>query len=94
MTKELRKADQIIRMAQDSDAEGIEFTEVMSGYINTEDQVNTGNDATNFSVATDAAQAAGSTARFFLSCHAWDTDECTRSILPGTQADVHSDWSV
>lgn len=63
-------------MAVDSEAEGIEFTEVMSGFINTEDQVDTGDVSSDFSVATDAAQAAGSSARFFLSCHAWDTDEC------------------
>ena len=81
MSKELRRADGIIQMAIDSKAEGIEFTEVMSGYINTEDQVDTGNDASDFAVATDAAKAAGSTARFFLSCHAWDTDECMSSCL-------------
>jgi hypothetical protein len=76
MSKELRKADRIIQMAADSEAEGIEFTEVMSGYIDTEDQVNTGDETSDFSVATDAAKAAGSAASFFLSCHAWDTDEC------------------
>ncbi|KIW32573.1 uncharacterized protein PV07_04103 [Cladophialophora immunda] len=74
-SKDLYKAERIVHMAVESEAEGIEFTEVMAGYINTEDQVDTGNATSDFVVATDAARAAGSTARFFLSCHAWDTDE-------------------
>ncbi|EHY60577.1 hypothetical protein ABEF92_002714 [Exophiala dermatitidis] len=75
MSKELRKADRIIDLARASESEGIEFAEVMTGFINIEDQVDTGNEASDFAVATDAAQAAGSSARFFLNCHAWDTDQ-------------------
>ncbi|KAF2103993.1 cholesterol oxidase [Rhizodiscina lignyota] len=66
--KELRHAENLIYNSINSSAEGIEFTEVMSGYINCEDDVK------DFQIASDAAQAAGSTARFFLSCHAWNTD--------------------
>ena len=69
MPKELRKAERLIRHAIDSDAEGIAFTELMTGFINVEDEVS------DFQTAYNAAQAAGSSARFFLSCHAWDTDD-------------------
>jgi hypothetical protein len=69
MPKELRLADQLITDAIDSKANGIVFTEVMSGFINTQDEVD------DFDIAYDAATAAGSSARFFLSCHSWNTNQ-------------------
>lgn len=80
---ELRKAERLVKEAVHSAAEGIEFTEVMSGYINVQDDVE------DFKIAADAAAAAGSSARFFLSVHAWNTDKLVEleshpTMLTGT----------
>jgi hypothetical protein len=64
-----RTAFLTIKDAKDSSAQGIEFTEVMAGFINVEDDVE------DFNIAYNSAAASGSAARFFLSVHAWDTDE-------------------
>ncbi|KAI9881655.1 MAG: hypothetical protein M1823_006634, partial [Watsoniomyces obsoletus] len=62
MPQELGKADQLVRKCISAKTQGIEFTELMSGFMNTTDDVD------DFHVAYDAAMAAGSSARFFLSC--------------------------
>ena len=69
MARELSLAHDLITKSTRAKTQGVQFTELMSGFINTGDNVK------DFDVAYDAALAAGSTARFFLSCHAWDTDD-------------------
>jgi hypothetical protein len=58
----------MIRAADDAAKLGIEFAEVMSGYINP------AGDVTDFNEAADAGRSADAGARFFLSCRAWDTN--------------------
>ena len=83
MSQELSLAQQLIQKSINAKTQGIEFTELMSGFINTKDDVE------DYHVAYDAATAAGSSARFFLSCHAWDTDDLVKldehsAMLTGT----------
>lgn len=83
MNEELSTASQLIEKSTVDQTQGIEFTELMSGYINVQDVVD------DFHTAFDSAMAAGSSARFFLSCHAWDTDDLVNlndhsAMLTGT----------
>ena len=83
MPQELSLAQEVIQRSIKAKAQGIEFTELMSGFINTKDEVE------DFDVAYDAAMAAGSAARFFLSCRAWNTNSLVNlddhsAMLTGT----------
>ncbi|KAK5676539.1 hypothetical protein LTS10_010840 [Elasticomyces elasticus] len=69
MAGNLKTAYDTIKAAAASDAQGIQFTEVMSGFITIEDEIE------DFDIAYNAAASAGSSARFFLSVHAWDIDD-------------------
>lgn len=83
MPKELDVASKLIQTSISTKAQGIGFTELMSGFINTKDEVD------DFDIAYDSAMAAGSTARFFLSCRSWNTDDLVKfndhpAMLTGT----------
>jgi hypothetical protein len=68
---------EIIKDAQASSKKGVEFTEVMTGYMYV------GDDIEDFDTAANAAEGLGSSARIYLSVHAWDTDTCgSTSFLP------------
>ena len=69
MPQPLKKAYDTVRAAGDAGAEGIQFTEVMSGFVTLEEGID------DFNIAYNAAVGAGSSARFFLSVHAWNTDD-------------------
>jgi choline dehydrogenase-like flavoprotein len=74
---------EIIKDAQASSKKGVEFTEVMTGYMYV------GDDIEDFDTAANAAEGLGSSARIYLSIHAWDTDtlisrEDHRAMLTGT----------
>ena len=69
LTPELQYATQIIEESRRSNALGIAFSQVMEGYIYA------GGDIEDFSVAAEVAHGVSSSARFFLSVHAWDTTE-------------------
>lgn len=83
MDKALQRAHDTVQEAVKASSQGIAFTEVMSGFINVQDQVE------DYDVAYNSAAAAGSSARFFLSVHAWNTDQLIGledhpSMLTGT----------
>ena len=83
MSQELIIANKLVQSSIIKKTQGIEFTELMSGFINTDDECD------DFHVAYDAAMASGSNARFFLSCRAWDTDDLVKlddhsAMLTGT----------
>lgn len=63
-----RRALAIIKDAQAGSKRGLEFTEIMSGFMYM------GDDIEDFEIAADAAKASAMSARFFLSVHAWDID--------------------
>lgn len=63
-----RKSVAAVRQAQAASLEGAQFSEIMSGYLYM------GNDIEDYVIAANAAKGAESSARFFLSVHAWDTD--------------------
>jgi hypothetical protein len=69
LTPDLQFTTQIIEESQRSNALGTAFSEVMEGYIYA------GGDIQDFNVAADAARGVSSSARFFLSVHAWDTTQ-------------------
>ena len=69
LTPDLQHATQIIDNAQTSNAPGTAFSEVMEGYIYA------GGDIEDFSIAAESARGVSSSARFFLSVHAWETTE-------------------
>jgi hypothetical protein len=69
VTPALQYATQIIEESQKSNALGTAFTEVMDGYIYA------GGDIEDFNVAAEVARGVSSSARIFLSVHAWDTME-------------------
>ena len=57
-----------IKASQDSNSEGIIFTEIMEGFMTDKEDVE------SFTVATNAGQGGANTARFFLSVHSYNTD--------------------
>ena len=67
LNSELQYATQTIEDQQRNNALGTAFSEVMEGYIYA------GDDIEDFSVAAEVAHGGSSSARFFLSVHAWDT---------------------
>ena len=69
LTPDLQHATQIIDNAQTSNAPGTAFSEVMEGYIYP------GGEIDDFRIAAEAARGVSSSARFFLSVHAWETTE-------------------
>ena len=69
MEDDLQHAYDIIQAAKNSAEKGIGFAEVMSGYIDCE------NNTEDYDVAYESGFAAESSAHFFLSVHAWSTDE-------------------
>jgi hypothetical protein len=66
---DLQHATQIIEDSQRNNALGTTFSEVMEGYIHA------GGDIEDFKVAEEVARGVSSSARFFLSVHAWDTTQ-------------------
>lgn len=79
----LKRAHDTVHQALNCSSQGIAFTQVMSGFMNVEDDVK------DFDVAFDSGTAAGATARFFLSVRAWNTDNLVGlkehpSMLTGT----------
>jgi hypothetical protein len=70
LTPDLKAAIEIIEDAKRSTNSGTEFTEVMEGFIHV------GGEIEDFAVAEETARGASSSARFFLSVHAWDMDTC------------------
>lgn len=48
---------------------GVEFAEVMTGFIHVGDNVD------DFDIATELARSRGESARFFLNVKSWDTSE-------------------
>jgi len=67
-------AEKMINDAEAAKTEGIEFTEVMSGYIYL------GDDIQEFDIAAKQAEASCENARFFLTVHAWNMDTCKRPL--------------
>ncbi|KAL1999346.1 hypothetical protein VTN02DRAFT_4657 [Thermoascus thermophilus] len=63
-----RRALAIIKDVQAGFKRGFEFTEIMSGFMYV------GDDIEDFEIAADAAKASDTSARLFLSVHAWDID--------------------
>jgi hypothetical protein len=68
LTPDLNEAVEIIADAQRKESPGMEFTEIMEGFIHP------GGEIVDFKVAENAARGASSSARCFLSVHAWDMD--------------------
>lgn len=68
MVGSLKRAHDTVQEALNSSSQGIAFTEVMSGFINVPDDIE------DYDTAFNSAAAAGATAKFFLSVHAWNTD--------------------
>ncbi len=68
MYKDSSKAESIIKDAENAATIGVEFAEVMTGFIYT------GDDTADFTEAATAGSDADQAARFFLSCRAWDTN--------------------
>ncbi|KAL6302977.1 hypothetical protein BKA93DRAFT_827054 [Sparassis latifolia] len=66
LTRDLKKAIKIINSAKAGDSSGVQFSEVMEGFMYV------GNDIEDFTVAENAARGVSSSARFFLSVHGWD----------------------
>jgi hypothetical protein len=60
----------LIKAAQAASKEGIEFAEIMSGYMYL------GSDIEDYVIAANAAKGSCSSARLFLSVRSWDTDSC------------------
>ena len=75
LTPDLQHATQVIDNAKTSNAIGTAFSEVMEGYIYA------GGDIEDFDIAAEAARGVSSSARFFLSVHAWETTERKNLIL-------------
>jgi hypothetical protein len=101
LAPELQYATQILEESQRSNAPGATFTEVMEGHIYA------GGDIEEFNVAAEVARGVSSSARIFLSVHAWDTKQRKDSIclnLPDvsltrdlhsytkTRPSSHADW--
>ena len=74
LAPELQHATQILEESQRSNVPGTAFTEIMEGYIYA------GGDIEDFNVAAEVARGVSSSARFFLSVHAWDTKQRKNSI--------------
>lgn len=64
----MKHAEKIVDEAQAAKSEGINFTEVMEGFMYIGDEIE------DFTFAADVARAACNSARFYLSVHAWNTD--------------------
>ena len=60
----------VIARAMDHAKAGIEFTEVMSGFIHA------GGEVRGFDDAAQQARSHGEAARFFLTVKSWDVSEC------------------
>jgi hypothetical protein len=71
---ELEATEKLIERANDDKTGGIEFTEVMTGFIHI------GDEALDFEVATEIAKSECENARFFLSVKSWDIRD--RKLLP------------
>lgn len=71
--RSLKKAIKTVEDAQAASKRGLEFTEVMTGFIHI------GGDIDDFEIASNAGKSSAEAARFFLSVHAWDTDTCQYS---------------
>lgn len=74
--EQVTEAEQLIKQAFDTKASGIVFSEVMSGFIHPHDNDQYGEDKESFEVAAKTARGLCESARFFLSCRAWNTDVC------------------
>jgi hypothetical protein len=70
LTPDLKEAIAIIEDAKQSDNSGTGFTEIMEGFIHV------GGEIEDFAIAEEEARGTSSSARFFLSVHAWDMDDC------------------
>ena len=66
--RSLSRARATIKEIDNSGTGGIMFAEVMEG------NVYIGDDIDDFSIAENAGIASGDSLRFFLTCHAWNTD--------------------
>ncbi|KAM0556073.1 hypothetical protein ACHAPJ_006061 [Fusarium lateritium] len=67
--KDMRKLANTIAKAEDNGQAGINFSEVMSGYIHA------GNEIKDFDVAAKIARSQCKGARFFLTVKSWDIDQ-------------------
>ena len=70
LTPDLREAVRTIEGGRRKKCAGTGFSEIMEGFIHV------GSDIEEFGVAEEVAKGASSSARFFLSVHAWDVDNC------------------
>lgn len=70
LDKALNDARTTIKNAKETETKGIEFSEVMEGYLHI------GPDIEDFDVAEYYGKGDATLARFFLTVHAWDTDIC------------------
>jgi hypothetical protein len=78
LTPELQDAIRTIEDSQRNNMPGMAFSEVMEGYIYA------GGDIEDFNVAAEVARGVSSSARFFLSVHAWETVERKNLICDAT----------
>jgi hypothetical protein len=88
LTPDLKEAAQIIEDARRSKNSGTEFTQVMEGFIHIGDGIE------NFADAEEAARAASSSARFFLSARARDTSTCKSQFLSRPYYSEHTITAV
>jgi hypothetical protein len=70
LTPDLKAAIETIEDAKRRNSSGTVFTEIMDGFIHI------GGEIEDFTIAEEAARGTSSSARFYLSVHAWDTDTC------------------
>ena len=68
MDSDLKRAYDTIRAAIGTADDGIQFTEVMTGYLDFENLIE------DYDIAYESGASAQSSAHFFLSVHAWSTD--------------------